>query len=59
MCSALLDLEDSFEVIKNGLGESSDASGLAEKYKELKQRIDDELQACVWLLLISVKLKRF
>jgi len=42
--ATLLDLEDSFEVIKNGLGESSDASGLAEKYKELKQRIDDELQ---------------
>ena len=55
VCSALLDIEDSFEVLKNGLDESNDANALADKYKELKQRIDDELQASVWLILICVK----
>ena len=42
---ALLNIEDSFEVLKKGLDESrDDALILADTYIELKRWIDDELQ---------------
>ena len=42
---ALLNIEDSFEVLKKGLDESrDDALTLADTYIELKRWIDDELQ---------------
>ena len=44
VCLALLDIEDSFELVKEGLDKTGNAEVAAAKYKELKQRIDDELE---------------
>ena len=42
----LLNIEDSLEFVKNGLGVNEDKyKELADKYKALKQGIDDELKA--------------